>query len=286
MNPPLLLQRVLARLRRTLVPIPHSTTRKQIRRRVWFEFKFDQSLRFGDFRACYTDSYEVPVVSVMRKHLQEGDIFLDVGANIGYMSAVAASFVGKDGEIHSFEPQTRCFARLQVLAQLNPERKFVINNVALGDKEELRELSFCANGGATEATLVPGLKSRDCVETVAVKRLDSYIAERIRQPGRIRMIKIDAEGYEFPVLLGLKEFFASRPYRPLIVCQMKPWTLGKLNYTADQVASYMSRWSYQAFDILNTWRRVEIRRLSDYRVVLFRSVWKALIATLEMALVT
>jgi FkbM family methyltransferase len=270
LNPPLLMRKALGRVRRTFVPLPHSATTKQIRGRVWFEFKYDRSLRPGDFRAFYTNSYELPVVSVMRQHLREGDIFLDVGANIGYMSAVGASFVGNTGEVHSFEPQTRCVERLQVLERLNPGMKFAINKMALGERDEMRDLSFRVDCGAPEATLLTGSYSGDCVERVMVRRLDGYIAEEIRQPERIKLIKVDAEGYEFPVLLGLEQFFARTPHRPLIVCQVKPWTLEQLNYTTDQFADYMSRWAYETVDTLNTRRRVDIRTLTDYKVVLFR----------------
>lgn len=271
MNPALLTHKILGRLRRACVPIPRAVTSKRIRGRVWFEFQFERYLRARDFRAFYTGSYELASVDIMRKNLRPGDIFVDVGANIGYMSALAASFVGREGEVHGFEPQTRCFARLEILARLNPELKLVMNHFALGDQEGALDLSFAADGGAPEATLVPGAGARDCVETVPVKRLDRYIEERIRDRHRIRMIKIDAEGYEFPVLRGLEGFFESTPYRPLIVCQTKPWTLAKLNYTADQFAAYMSRWSYQAFDTVNAWRQVDIRKLSGYGVVLFRA---------------
>jgi FkbM family methyltransferase len=271
LNPPLLMQKILGRVRRTFVPIPQSATRKQIRGRVWFEFKFYRSLRPDDFRAFFTGSYELPVVEVMRKYVKEGDIVLDVGANIGYMSALAASFVGPTGEVHGFEPQTRCFARLQVLQQLNPDLKLVMNHVALGDKEEERELSFCVESGAPEATLVAGVHAKECVEMVRVRRLDRYIADRIRNPERIRLIKLDAEGYEFPVLLGLEGFFATTPHRPLIVSQVKPWILERLNYSVDQFAAYMDRWSYEAFDTLNTRRKVDLRNLPAYSVVLFRA---------------
>jgi FkbM family methyltransferase len=56
------------------------------------------------------------------------------GANVGYISAVAASCVGKSGAVHGFEPLPECFARLQTLRGLNPDSPFFFNHVALGER--------------------------------------------------------------------------------------------------------------------------------------------------------
>ena len=52
----------------------------------------------------YYGSYAVPIVETMKRTLRPGDTFLDVGANIGYLSAIAAGLVGVTGQVHCFEP--------------------------------------------------------------------------------------------------------------------------------------------------------------------------------------
>src|SRR5579863_8204669 len=56
-------------------------------------FEYDQA-HYRGTAPMYFGSYAPLVVAAMKRHLQPGDVFLDVGANIGYLSAVAADLVG------------------------------------------------------------------------------------------------------------------------------------------------------------------------------------------------
>ena len=51
--------------------------------------------------------------------LAPGSVFVDVGANIGYFSVVAADIVGEDGQVLAFEPDPDNFALLQANLALN-----------------------------------------------------------------------------------------------------------------------------------------------------------------------
>ena len=164
-------------------------------------FEYD----LGDYRGTapmYFGSYAPLVVNAMKRYLMPGDTFLDVGANIGYLSAIAAGLVGRRGHVHSFEPVPAYFERLHRLAQINPEHSIVVNCCAVGDKPEACEIYVTREPG--QNTLVRSYQTE--VEIVAtlevpVVRLDSYVQSH--HIDRIALIKIDAEGYELPVLRGL-----------------------------------------------------------------------------------
>jgi len=79
------------------LPLPKTTCKKI--NGVWFRFDFDLDPRI---KKMYLGEYETETVETMKKLLRQGDVFIDVGANIGFLSAVAAGLVG--GQIHSFEP--------------------------------------------------------------------------------------------------------------------------------------------------------------------------------------
>src|ERR1051326_753995 len=66
-------------------------------------FDYDFSLG-GTVRTMYAGAYATELVGLLRKILQPGDKFVDVGANIGYLSAVGAGRVGTAGRVLSFEP--------------------------------------------------------------------------------------------------------------------------------------------------------------------------------------
>jgi FkbM family methyltransferase len=271
LNPKLLGQKALGRLRRAIVSIPSTPVKKQIGGSVCFEFEFQPYLTLYDFRAMYTDSYDIALVNFMKKYLKKGDVFIDVGANVGYISAIAASLVGKQGEVHSFEPLKECFGRLERLVELNPDHKFVINNFALGEIAGMRQISYPPLGGSGLASLVPRA-IKESTAPVEVKRLDRYIFANIKNMNKIKMIKIDVEGYEFPVLRGLSDFLNNTACRPMILCEILPAQLPKLNYTLQQFDHYMRSFSYAAFDITNSFRRIDVTKIREfYPNILFRA---------------
>ncbi len=64
----------------------------------------------------YFGSYAVPIVETMKRLLRRGDVFLDVGANIGYLSAIAAGLVGADRGRCTASSRCRIiFARVQTV---------------------------------------------------------------------------------------------------------------------------------------------------------------------------
>ena len=61
-------------------------------------------------RYMYTGSYEIETYLALKKFLKPGDTFIDIGGNIGYITALAAGIVGKTGEVHAFEPIKKYFS--------------------------------------------------------------------------------------------------------------------------------------------------------------------------------
>jgi FkbM family methyltransferase len=269
-HPRLLGKKAVGRLRRRLTKIPDRPVEILINGKVRYEFKRQPFLADEDLRAIFTQSYDLILCECFKKSLSSGDIVLDVGANVGYISAFAASCVGTTGEIHGFEPLKMCFERLQVLSALNPQFHFVFNNVALGDQEGILPISYDPKGESRNATLIPG-EQHGVTVNVPVKRLDDYIRSHILSPERIKLIKIDVEGFEFLVLRGLEGFLATASHRPLIVCEIKPWEVKKLGFTIGDFEQYMRALGYYSYDMVDQNKRLDLAQLTDMEVLLFRA---------------
>lgn len=241
---------------------------RQINGSVRFEHKLLPFLDDDDIRAMLTGSYDIILCDFLRQNLRTGDIVLDVGANVGYISATAASHVGKSGEVHGFEPLPECFTRLERLRELNPAFSLFFNNVALGKEEGVLPIAYNPDGDSRNATLVPGKQSAE-TRNVPVQRLDDYVFSKIDSPERVRLIKIDVEGFEFPVLQGLERFLKS--YQPIVVCEIKPWELRKLGATLEDFDRYMTGFGYRAFAITKPDRPMRMSSLEDMEVLVFRA---------------
>lgn len=269
-HPRLLARKAVGRLRRRLTRVPEGPVVILINGKVRYEFQRHAFLADEDLRAMFTQSYDLILCECFKNTLSSGDIVLDVGANVGYVSAVAASYVGTTGAVHGFEPLSMCFDRLQVLGALNPHFHFVFNNVAIGDQEGILPISYDPKGESRNATLVPG-KPQGVTVNVPVKRLDDYIRDHVSSPERVKLIKIDVEGFEFLVLKGLERFLAGSKYRPLIVCEIKPWEVKKLGFTISDFEQYMKSFGYRSYDMVEQSKRIELSQLNDMEVLLFRA---------------
>ncbi len=241
-------KKAAGKLHRNLVKIPDRPAVRTINGTVQFEHLWLPFLDEGDFRAMLTQSYDIVLCDYLKRHLKPGDIVLDAGANVGYISAVAASYVWASGEVHGFEPLAECFARLERLREQKPGLRLIFNNVALGDADGTLPIAFNPERDSRNATLVPGKHFAETRE-VPVKRLDEYIQANISSPERIRLIKIDVEGFEYSVLRGVSALFPETSFRPRIVCEIKPWELSNLGATLDDFDRYMTGFGYRAYRI-------------------------------------
>ncbi len=265
-NPPLFHMIVVAKLI-SLRPLPASNVRRTLNG-VRFEFDFDLDSAVAQM---YRRAYEVDVVAAMRRYLRSGGTFIDVGANIGYFSALAMGLVGKEGQVHSFEPVPDYAAKLRELALANEGYQLIVNECALGERRSEASLHITNLANIGWNTMVPNfMDDAACRETMEVetRRLDTYIlAERLRD---IQMIKIDVEGYEFPVLRGLERYFESCTRFPPIVCEVCPAAYPPLGHSLDELAEYMARWRYRAFDTWHLQEIVDVASLKGTANVLFR----------------
>jgi len=260
-NPGLFSKMAAARIasHRRMPPLP---ARKQTNG-IWFEYDAVHATS-----AMYFGSYAIALIDLMQRFLRPGDTFLDVGANIGYLSAVGAGLVSKSGQVHSFEPIPTYFRRLLRLAELNPEYTIVANPCAGGDKEGTAQADVSTEPG--ENTLVPNFTSKESVKErveVSVIRLDDYIENK--RLTNITLIKIDTEGFEFPVLLGLRKFFERFERLPVILCEVDPRAFAPLGYKPSDLVEYMARFGYQARQVISPSRAVDAAALTHVDDVLF-----------------
>jgi FkbM family methyltransferase len=268
LRPGLLVKKAVGKLRRKATPFPTSPVISLVNGTIRFETKRLPFLTEDNQLAMMTGSYDIILQEFLARHLRAGDTVLDGGANVGYISAVAASNVGPTGEVHGFEPLLECYERLQVLASLNSEHHFFFNNAALGDQEGILPM-FCPEGDARNSTLVSG-KDHPDARQVSVKRLDDYIAANVRAPEKIRVIKLDVQGFEYLVLRGLEKFFATG-LRPVIACDMKPWEMKNIGHTLQEFEQYMKGVGYRAYDIVRENVPVDICSLTDWHAVVFKA---------------
>jgi FkbM family methyltransferase len=174
----------------------------------------------------YTSSYEEALSFIqqiitrdqysMDRFLSDGDVIVDVGANIGVFSVKAAHDF-PNAKIYAIEPSSKTFEILKRNTEHYPRVSCL--NEGLGDKEEWRQLATYANYPGN--TRMDDAKTKPhnpkywdvFVETVPLVTLD-ILVERHQLPC-VDFIKMDTEGYEERVLKGAAQTI--RKWKPVIV---------------------------------------------------------------------
>ena len=167
-------------------------------------------------------AWEAHVSDVLTKTLRSGSTFVDVGANVGFHSFLAASIVGPSGTVVAVEPSSENCRLLQLSKVENRADHVSILPFALDRAAGVRYLS--AHIG-TNAGLIP-----DAREHLLDGRGTPVYASTLDDvaPAKIDLIKIDVEGAEFRVLEGGQKAIARD--KPVIVmefsCEMAQRTSG------------------------------------------------------------
>ncbi|MEM0464173.1 FkbM family methyltransferase [Pyrobaculum sp.] len=142
---------------------------------------------------------EGPVEEYILRSLKSGDVFVDVGANVGYYTTLAAKLGAK---VIAMEPEPRTVILLRLNLCLNDLKAVLLNECAYS-VEGFQEMCIPVSGHFGIATLYPGDK-RNCRK---VRIHCTTLQKVLRDYNKVKLVKIDAEGAELDILLGISNAF-------------------------------------------------------------------------------
>jgi len=152
--------------------------------------------------------YDLPSQMVLRSLLRPGDRMLDVGANIGMISLLAAHLVGPDGAVDAFEPNPICCDRIREMLQANPIEWVRLHPFGLSDgaREAVLTVAGTTSGSGTLSAIPAEQRpERTHEHRVQVRKGDDVVGPDV---ARLVVVKIDVEGHEVSVLRGLAQTLA------------------------------------------------------------------------------
>ncbi len=185
-------------------------------------------------------TWERDITAIVQAVLRPGDVFLDIGAYIGYFTVIAAKIVGPQGRVLAFEPLRDSCQKLMANVEHNGMKNVVVLNVAASDQVRPMCLTVPSQQNLGHALEVSGeLGGAWCVTVPVQDCIPPQMADKVR------LVKVDVEGHELNSLLGLEQVLAS-PKPPFVLCEMDP----RNNTSADTLnalLSLMSQYRYQAY---------------------------------------
>lgn len=190
--------------------------------------------------------YEPHVERALRRLLRPGDTAYDIGANLGYHSAVMAQTVGPTGHVVAFEPVPETFARLALCGELNSYSQLIPFQMAVGSTSGTVELRLELHDSG-HASMYPtpwgASGSPPGLVKAPIFPLDEIMStHKLSAP---RLMKIDVEGHEMAVLSGATRILEQ--HRPTLVFELNPPLMREAAWTASDVEALLRRYGPYKF---------------------------------------
>jgi FkbM family methyltransferase len=164
--------------------------------------------------------------SLIVSRLKAGDVFVDVGANIGYFTIIAASLVGEQGQVYAFEPDPENYRLLQE----NCAHNFSQSNVhavcgGLSSRDCAGQL-FLSEDNLGDHQIYAGTGEREQLDITLYHGAD-YLRRQFDHANfeTLNLVKVDTQGSEFDVMLGLMPLLREMAVPPTILIELTPFSL-------------------------------------------------------------
>ena len=162
-------------------------------------------------------NWEGSGTAVVLQWLQGPADFVDIGANIGWYSLVAAQALRERGRVHSFEPEPANLEKLTANVRRNGLDNVTVNGWALGEHEAAARLYLSPDHNLGDHTLSAAADRRSV--PVEVRTLDAYPGI---SPDRPLVIKLDVQGHEVQALRGARRLLSGHPREVVMLCEVSP----------------------------------------------------------------
>jgi len=198
----------------------------------------------------YFGVWEPNLTYWIRSRLKPGDVFIDVGANVGYHSVLASELVGGSGKVVAVEPAPAIFSILEENLRLNHAANVRAVNCAAWDREETLTLYTEPEQLGVVTTAVAewaehwGLKNR-----VQVPAAPLDVILKPSEYRAARMIKVDVEGAEWQVLSGMASLIPEYGDDMEIALEATPAMLEASGRKAQDVLDLLKRWGFHPYSL-------------------------------------
>ena len=194
--------------------------------------------------------YEPLETELVKQNVCEGDVVIDIGANIGYYTLLFSKLVGENGKVYAFEPDFENFSYLSRNVEINACSNVVLVNKAVSNQTGKAKLY--------RSTVNPGdhciynLGDRESVE-IEIIRLDDYFNSHSE---KIDFIKLDIQGAEGKALHGMLSIL-SRNINMKIITEFWPERIKVSGAEPSSFLRLLEGHGFEMYELLPDKNRIE-----------------------------
>jgi len=189
-----------------------------------------------------TGNFEPATARLITSLLHDGDIMIDVGANIGFFTLLASRKAGASGKVFAFEPVPSTCAELKKNLSINGAINVAVKEIALSNVDGMATIyeGPVRNKGLSSLRPIDSAIDRQSVPMAAFDSLDI-------SKGPIHLVKIDVEGAEQLVVEGMMECL--RRNRPPLVIEITDGFLRQFGHSGESLCQTLRVLGYQMYEI-------------------------------------
>jgi len=177
--------------------------------------------------------HEPLTTKLFKRYIREGDVVVDIGANIGYFTLLASLLAGIKGKVFAFEPEYNNMLQLDDNLRLNHFTNVTPIKVALSDYNGRTKLFLSSSENAKHSLIE--LREHDGTTLVDVAKLDDILPPNMK----VDFLKSDTEGNELQVLKGAKEVI-KRSYDIKLLVEVYPRALYAQKVAVADIWEYLN----------------------------------------------
>jgi len=193
---------------------------------IKFPTKQDVSKNWFYPRYLFGGIHEPETANLLLSVLEQGDIFFDVGAHLGFFGLLTG--ITDTSEVHMFEIDGLLSQPIKEAVQMSfpkQQEKFSIVTAAVSEKSG-KTVAYKPNKGTNTSTNTVHKTNSESIRKTTSLSLDDYCSEN-NSPD---VIKIDVEGAEKRVIEGMKKSIKAE--RPIIILEIHPHILDSVNVSS------------------------------------------------------
>jgi FkbM family methyltransferase len=186
-------------------------------------------------RAIYFGGWEPDTIRFLRRTVHDGDVIIEVGANVGAHTLMLANLVGQEGLIYAFEPTTYAQSKLRVNLARNPtlESRVIIRS------ELVTNHDHSTPRRVIKSSFPIGIPRRADEDVSAI----AIALDDVPLP-KLDIIKIDVDGYDFKVLEGATGLL--QKFKPLVLIELCEHTLKAQGDSIRDIFGLLNKIGYEA----------------------------------------
>jgi FkbM family methyltransferase len=205
--------------------------------------------------------FEPDEINLVKQHIKQGDVVIDIGANIGYYTLLFAKLVGDTGQVIAFEPDPENFALLHKNVALNQYHNVTLVQKAVSTENSHAQLFLCdENKGMHRLYDSVCCQSSIEVETVC---LDDYLPKLVK---KVDFVKIDIEGAEYNALQGMQHIL--RQYQPKLLTEFSPAALFEYGIKPQTYIDFLTQLDFDLYQVTERLNLIDLQQLeADLNII-------------------